>query len=404
MDKDRQYSLLIRHAFLSTFVENIQISAEEKLARAKKLSLHLASPYYCCAVISAETNDTAEIDMLLVRLLRVCEDFFYRGNSERGFPYISNDGRIVVLLLGDTADFLTEELVHRLIGQLKKHCKEVSRFCIGIGSPFDNLSCLAMSKEEAEEALSYQGEFGDVFINSRDIYRIFNHSTIHTSAQMKKVIQCFHENDLTALQKCTHDLTELVRRMSRVEQNQPYPSSIRHVFLELTSYVFHIAADANVNVERSLGQVNPYSFIFSGKHTEELTDWFVEICRRLLEVIHSKKNEEEQGVVVHACRFISENLSNADLGLSMVSAEENLSASYFSRLFSASVGMGINEYIRNRRLHEARLLLCGSRLDIAKIAENVGFHSAAYFTSVFKRSEGCTPSEYRRNCGQHKKL
>ena len=72
-----------------------------------------------------------------------------------------------------------------------------------------------------------------------------------------------------------------------------------------------------------------------------------------------------------------------------------LSASHFSRLFKAEMGVTFIEYLTKYRVEQSKKLLKMTSLPIEVIANNTGFANASYFATTFKRLEGKTPSEYR---------
>jgi len=72
-----------------------------------------------------------------------------------------------------------------------------------------------------------------------------------------------------------------------------------------------------------------------------------------------------------------------------------VNSSYASRIFSKNVGITMNEYINQRRIERAKLLLASTSIPIGSISINVGFSDANYCARVFKRITGVTPREYR---------
>jgi len=55
----------------------------------------------------------------------------------------------------------------------------------------------------------------------------------------------------------------------------------------------------------------------------------------------------------------------------------------------------VHEHIRDRMLSEAQLLLTYTDLNIAQIADKLGFKEATHFTSIFKKATRITPVKYR---------
>ena len=66
-----------------------------------------------------------------------------------------------------------------------------------------------------------------------------------------------------------------------------------------------------------------------------------------------------------------------------------------SQAFREAYGMTIFEYVRRRRMEEARKLLRGSSLSVTEIAFEVGYEHSCNFSVAFKRYFGVTPREHR---------
>lgn len=95
-----------------------------------------------------------------------------------------------------------------------------------------------------------------------------------------------------------------------------------------------------------------------------------------------------------AVRFIQKHY-HEPIKLNDVADGVYLSASHFSRLFKAEMGMTFIEYLTKYRVEQSKKLLKMTLLPIEVIASNTGFANASYFSTTFKRLEGKTPTEYR---------
>jgi AraC family transcriptional regulator len=73
----------------------------------------------------------------------------------------------------------------------------------------------------------------------------------------------------------------------------------------------------------------------------------------------------------------------------------NVSISHFSRTAKASVGVPPAQYIMNKRLARAILLLKGTTLSIGSIANTVGFCDHSHLCRVFQACLASTPDQYR---------
>lgn len=93
--------------------------------------------------------------------------------------------------------------------------------------------------------------------------------------------------------------------------------------------------------------------------------------------------------------FINRNYDK-DIGLDYVAEAFDLSKAHLSRAFKKVTGFTFIEYLNNLRIHEAQKLLADNSLNIAEIAEKVGYQSSIHFGRVFKLITGSTPRDYRK--------
>ncbi len=84
-----------------------------------------------------------------------------------------------------------------------------------------------------------------------------------------------------------------------------------------------------------------------------------------------------------------------DLSLQNLSEKFNISAGYLSTLFKKEVGMTLTDYVNQKRIDHAILLLNATNLQIQTISSSCGFHDINYFTRIFKKLKGMTPKKYR---------
>lgn len=98
--------------------------------------------------------------------------------------------------------------------------------------------------------------------------------------------------------------------------------------------------------------------------------------------------------VVEVQRYIDAHLGDK-ISLTELAAKAGLSRAWFAHNFKLGTGMSAHQFLNHRRVEAARHLLRDSNLDLAAIAQNVGFSSQSHFTSVFRSIAGCTPGQYR---------
>ena len=92
--------------------------------------------------------------------------------------------------------------------------------------------------------------------------------------------------------------------------------------------------------------------------------------------------------------FIEDHLAE-DLSLSALAAVANLSMYHFARLFKESTDLSPHQYVIQRRVERAKLLLTTTNWSLTTIAHTVGFAHESHLALHFKRLTGFTPKHAR---------
>lgn len=79
------------------------------------------------------------------------------------------------------------------------------------------------------------------------------------------------------------------------------------------------------------------------------------------------------------------------------SSQFHLSANYFGDVVKHELGITAKEFIRNKIIKKAILLLVDAGLPVNEVAAQLGFNYPNHFTRFFKQATGKSPSEYKRS-------
>ena len=94
--------------------------------------------------------------------------------------------------------------------------------------------------------------------------------------------------------------------------------------------------------------------------------------------------------------FINDRLTK-DIDLAVIARHVGVSPSHLANLFKSATGEPVWAYVRRRRLQRARDIMLRTQLNVADIAERVGYASTPRFTEAFKSLFGLSPGEYRKS-------
>ena len=112
-------------------------------------------------------------------------------------------------------------------------------------------------------------------------------------------------------------------------------------------------------------------------------------------LIKSTPKSNHHKTIERTLEYINNNLT-ADLTLESLASAANFNAIYFHKLFKASTGKTLHEYVEDQRIKKAINLLISTNLTLTQIAYECGFSSQSYFSYAFKKKIGSAPREYAK--------
>lgn len=107
------------------------------------------------------------------------------------------------------------------------------------------------------------------------------------------------------------------------------------------------------------------------------------------------KIEMEDNRIAKTVLYIRKHLNEA-IELEKLAEISCLSKEHFIRLFKKELGTTPLQYINQKKIEKAQLLLITEELAVKEIAFQLAFEDYSYFNRLFKKITGVTPQEYRR--------
>lgn len=93
--------------------------------------------------------------------------------------------------------------------------------------------------------------------------------------------------------------------------------------------------------------------------------------------------------------YINNNYSS-NIRVTDIANHVGLNRSYFSNLFTKTLGISPQEYLLSLRMEKACILLVNLQLSIGEIARQVGYSDQLNFSKIFKKTKGVSPKLYRQ--------
>ncbi len=165
--------------------------------------------------------------------------------------------------------------------------------------------------------------------------------------------------------------------------------------IELVVIISRAAIETGVEAKELLG-LN-YSYLTDlNKVTdiEELLHKLTEILENFINKVSTTK-EKKRKTKIHKMReYINQNFTK-EVTASNVAKSAGLSMSRALHLFKEETGMSLSNFITKLRIDYGKYLLLNTDVNIAHLANEVGFYDQSHFTKYFKKFERITPSRFR---------
>lgn len=108
------------------------------------------------------------------------------------------------------------------------------------------------------------------------------------------------------------------------------------------------------------------------------------------------KIKAEDGRIQKALLYIQKNIYEP-INIEQLSEISCLSKDHFIRLFKKEMGSTPIQYITQKKMEKAQLILVTQDISIKNIAYMLGYDDHSYFIRIFKKTIGETPQEYKKH-------
>ncbi|MBS4751023.1 response regulator [Granulicatella sp. zg-ZJ] len=113
----------------------------------------------------------------------------------------------------------------------------------------------------------------------------------------------------------------------------------------------------------------------------------------LLEVVDTQINDSKQNQMQ---QIINEHFTEPDFSLVKLANWLGFASTYTSTLIKKQFGMSFQDYVTEKRIAYAKILLLSSELKIYEVAQKVGYDDVNYFSIRFKQIVGMSPKKFQK--------
>jgi AraC-like DNA-binding protein len=111
-----------------------------------------------------------------------------------------------------------------------------------------------------------------------------------------------------------------------------------------------------------------------------------------VENIEVKGNDE--ALMERIMKSVNANMSNPAYTVDTMADDVGISRAQLHRKMKEMTGIATGKFLRNLRMEQAARLLREGKINVAQIADRVGYADQAHFSTAFKSHFGQSPSEY----------
>jgi len=255
-----------------------------------------------------------------------------------------------------------------------------------IGRVYDRLRDLLHQGAGIGEEISYLGSEGGAGMDDRRA------DELRTELKRFVFLEAHLENG-----KADEFDRDLVRLLNAADRNRVPLALSLEAFNRMSSLLLsHLNRNGLQEIAEDPDRLHRLTRYDAFASWEDTIAFFRETSAALF--AHRKKMQADRGaeIVGKVEDFVARHLGE-DLSLNRLGQAVYLNPAYLSRLYKQLTGVGLSDYVTDRRIRKAKELLRSTDRKIQEITVAVGLESPSYFARLFKRLTGKSPQEYRES-------
>ncbi|ULL16258.1 AraC family transcriptional regulator [Paenibacillus sp. H1-7] len=401
--KFRSQELILQDHVLVNLLSGKTTDEKDMLRQLEYYGLDLNPEHFMVLVLrvhmeaaSITESGEQERNLIYFQIRSICEQ------AMAGFGkgvYVSQFHRhdVIIMNTGNEPDHShafekAKELALRMISVVSEQMDDVV-MTVGIGGKYKKLTEIALSYNEAAEALLYEqvaGQGSILSLHDLELNRSNRNRFIAYRQQVEKLIA---ELKTGNLDKALAQKDEMITQLNNDSQ---FGFSYKHMIL--THLLNGLVAVRVELVQRGGGpdeeERHWYADFAKLQSPEDVQHWFGELIRNTASELQDKRENKNAEVIEKLTAYIRAHFREP-LSLQMLADLVFMNSNYLSKVFKEVTGKTFIDYLTEIRFEEACRLLDNTDKNINEIAELTGFGQKQNVIRTFKKMTGLTPTEYR---------
>ena len=287
-----------------------------------------------------------------------------------------------------TLSFLNKEIPSESENAFKNHIEFILT-ALGINEPFDlSFAYINQSKKEIPNKKRY--------LNILSARRLENFTK--DSYQME--LRILHYIKTQQLDKIKWTVHSLEKDPNVVLSNDEL-KSLNYKFVSFVAIATRTAINDGIPLETAFSLSD--SLIESLEYlttSRQIIDFIVYAAEHFMLLYQKSSDNEVSPDIKQVFNYIDSHLFEK-ITLNDIAQSINMSPSYLSTKFKAEMNKGLNQYILERRIEEAKEMLLFTNLSFQEISTQLNFSSQSYFIECFKKVTDLTPKQYKDTYWDH---
>lgn len=392
----QEYEQFSRRRFFEQVVAG-QLSVEAIYEKAAELNISIHAQCYNLMMYEFQTADREPEAQETVTQIRDSLTRFFMMYPEY-LMFRWNLTTYAVLVKGEEAkiDELTQRCTETLRMNLLPY-EDTVEWHVAIGQPTRRLSMLPDCFREVSHIFSFRHLLGREHVLTKERTNTFvnqEDSNSLKSLDMTKIdpaiLHRFLQNG--QISEVQDFVNEYVGGMRTAAASKMF---CQYLMLNVRFTALAYIEELGYSKTEFSEQLPDVQKIESYVSIDEMKQYICEILNCALEIREKESRSQSRDMIRLALDYIDQNFADESISLKEVAGYTNVSANYFSAMFSQEMQQTFVEYLTQKRMERAKELLRQTEKRTAEIAAEVGFRDPHYFSFVFRKTQGCTPRDYR---------